>query len=903
VAARPLRLTGLRSISDSLVLRQQSAILAFLVLWIAAIQRVMPDVVDWLSVVAEDGALVVLPAIGRRWWRGHVGCGLAGRKAGAVLLIGGDPDLAIIAVDVVRRGRQPIRVATVEEAHAICPTISCDAAIVSADALTAGDQLVDGQGRVLDIKTSRYVVERLLGRVHLDPTAPFESQRIECAGAYERHRHAKRAADLLIGFVLGVVFLMPTLLTASLLWLARQRPIFERVQCAGRYGHGFDLFRFNIPPQINEGPAGAETISRGDRTIRAAHVLSRLHLALGPTLWNVLRGEMSVIGPRPESIVAADQDPALAQLHQQRSLVKPGLISLARVRFGSSNSPRDAWLALEYDLYYTKYWSLGLDVRILGRACWRLLGGWRQLVRGGLLRLWFVWDRHLASWRARSVRPADLASVPIPRDLIYGGRPLKPALIVGAGSGGEHLSRELRRRPIWGLWPVAFIDDDPAKFGRRINGVPVLGDVSALPALVQREKIDTVVIAIPSAPEIAIKRLADAARLTGARVLRMPDIGMALRGGSAIALQSVPVIDILGRPTVDPDIERCRAFLCGKRVLVTGAAGSIGREVMRQVAQCNPAATFGLDINESGLFDLEQELQADLPDVRFTPVVASITDTGVMRVLLERYQPEVVFHAAAYKHVPMMEEQPSVAIGTNTVATYHLARHAAAIGVHRFVLVSTDKAVRPSNAMGASKRLAELAVRDVARETGLSACAVRFGNVLGSRGSVIPLFEKQIAAGGPVTVTDERMMRYFMTIPEAAGLIIQAGAFGHTDVIYMLDMGEEIAIRELAERLIRLRGFTVGEDIEIVYTGVRAGEKLRESLAHDFETARPTAHPKIRILVGDRCSAGPAKSMASVIRSLTEITRWRDEAAVREAIMRIVHTADNLTVDEADDSR
>jgi FlaA1/EpsC-like NDP-sugar epimerase/lipopolysaccharide/colanic/teichoic acid biosynthesis glycosyltransferase len=820
----------------------------------------------------------------------------------SVLLIGDDPELSIIAMDAKHRGRQPVRSATVEEALAVAPTIHCDAAIISADSMADDVQLVDGRGQALGIETVHEVAERLRGRIRIDSNVPFESQRIECAGAYESYGYAKRAVDLLVGPILSVALLPSTLLIASLLWFAGRRPIFERVSCAGQHGRGFDLYRFNIPPQLNKGPAYDETICRGDRMIRTAQVLSRIHLDLGPILWNVFRGEMSMIGPRPEPIVRADQDPALALLHQHLRQVKPGLISLARVRFRYSNSARDAWLALEYDLFYVKYWSLGLDVRILGRACWQLFGSCAQVARRGLLALRRCHVQCLAAWQACIVRPSDLASVPLPRDLIYGGYPLKPTLIVGAGTGGKQLSRELRHRPGWGLWPVAFIDDDPAKFGRRINGVPVLGDASALPALVQREKIHTVVIAIPSAPEIVINRLADAARSTGARVLRMPDIGTALRDGAGIALHTVPVTDILGRPTVDPDIERGRTFLGGKRVLVTGAAGSIGREVMRQVAKCDPAAMFGLDINESDLFDLEQALRAESPDIPFTPIVASITDTDTLRTLLERHQPEIIFHAAAYKHVPLMEVHPAIAISTNTIATFHLARLAAATGVHRFVLVSTDKAVRPSSVMGASKRLAELAMRDVARETGLSACAVRFGNVLGSRGSVIPLFEKQIAAGGPVTVTDERMMRYFMTIPEAAGLIIQAGAFGHTDVIYMLDMGEEVAIRELAERLIRLHGLTVGEDIEIVYTGVRSGEKLRESLAHDFETARPTPHAKIRILAEDRCSAGHAKSMTPVIRSLTEITRWRNEAAVRSAVMRIVQTADNLGVDEADDS-
>jgi FlaA1/EpsC-like NDP-sugar epimerase len=453
--------------------------------------------------------------------------------------------------------------------------------------------------------------------------------------------------------------------------------------------------------------------------------------------------------------------------------------------------------------------------------------------------------------------------------------------------------RELRRNLSWGYWPVAFLDDDPEKLGRRVSGLPVLGRTDDLPLIVRREQIQAVVLAIPSAPQVTIQRIANLARQTPARVLTMSHIGALLRGEARdITLQQVAMTDVLGRPVVEPDVERCRAFVAGRRILVTGAAGSIGRELVRQVAQMEPALLVGLDINESDLFDLQQELTRLPTAPSFQPVIASVTNRPRLAAVFAEYRPEIVFHAAAYKHVPMMEAHPQEAVIVNVVGTYETARVAAEFGVERFVLVSTDKAVRPKSVMGATKRLAEHAVRAVGRETGLSVCAVRFGNVLGSRGSVVPLFEQQIAAGGPVTVTHPEVRRYFMTIPEAAGLIIHAGAFGDRDVIYMLDMGEEILIRELAERMIRLRGLRVGEDIAIVYTGLRPGEKLREDLAYDFEQALPTPHPQIRILAEPAGSETCLGKIEWLIAGLAGVTECGTAREVRRAVMRALTELD-----------
>jgi FlaA1/EpsC-like NDP-sugar epimerase len=428
---------------------------------------------------------------------------------------------------------------------------------------------------------------------------------------------------------------------------------------------------------------------------------------------------------------------------------------------------------------------------------------------------------------------------------------MESVLIVGAGSGGQLLVQELRDNPRWKLWPVAFVDDDRRKIGRTYNGVPVLGDTDAIPALVRSEAIDVVVIAIPSAPTSARSAMAASAQTTSARVLTMPAIGSILRGEAQVSnLKSVRPVDVLGRPVVDPDRDSCLQFVRGRRVLITGAAGSIGQELSVQIAQLGPERLVLLDTNESGLYDLSLDIRRQSSDVELETVIASVTDARRIERVFQTHQPEIVMHAAAYKHVPAMEAQPDIALETNVVGTDIVVRQAAAHGAERFILVSTDKAVRPTSVMGATKRLAELAVAVVGKETALSVCSVRFGNVLGSRGSVIPTFERQIRAGGPVTVTDPRMKRYFMTIPEAVSLIIQAGAFGHQNVTYILDMGAEVSILDLAKRVIDLHGLRADKDIAIEFTGVRPGEKLYEELTLDFEEAHETDHPKIRLIDG-----------------------------------------------------
>lgn len=476
----------------------------------------------------------------------------------------------------------------------------------------------------------------------------------------------------------------------------------------------------------------------------------------------------------------------------------------------------------------------------------------------------------------------------VARRALEGTSGFESVLIVGAGSGGQILAKELQDVPRWKLRPVAFVDDDSDLHGTSISGIPVLGDSNAIPAIARAEDIDVIVLAIPSLTEATTRRFADLARSSGKKLLSMPPIGSILTGAVGITtLNPVRTVDVLGRPVVEPDYDSCIQFVRGRRVLVTGASGSIGSELAAQIARLDPASLVLLDVDESGLHNLMMAIRKESPDLELETVLTSIADENRTRAVFEKYSPEIVLHAAAYKHVPAMERQPDLAIETNVIGTRNVVTAAADYGSERFVMVSTDKAVRPTSVMGASKRLAELEVLRIGETRDLSVCSVRFGNVLGSRGSVIPTFEQQIRDGGPITVTDERMKRYFMTISEAASLIIQAGAFGHGNVTYVLDMGEEVAIVDLARRVIELHGLRPGEDIEIKFTGIRPGEKLYEELSLDFESAHPTMHPKIRMLDGSLHALGwqEFESSVNALRS-----------GSRQEIMELIELVDGASV-------
>jgi FlaA1/EpsC-like NDP-sugar epimerase len=422
-------------------------------------------------------------------------------------------------------------------------------------------------------------------------------------------------------------------------------------------------------------------------------------------------------------------------------------------------------------------------------------------------------------------------------------------LIVGAGDGGRLLLRELARNPELGYRPVGFVDDDPRKLHVRIDrGLEVLGTTHELPRVLEDVEPAEVLIAVPSAPGTMRARVVRACRERGVPVRTMPTVFELLQNGGRLLRQvrEVRLEDVLGREPVRMEVASVGGYLAGRRVLVTGAGGSIGAELCRQIARVAPSRLVLLDHAEDNLFEVERELVDDRHVLNAVAVLADCKEEERMREVLAEHRPEVVFHAAAYKHVALMEANPVEAVRNNALATRVLARAAGDAGVEIFVLVSTDKAVAPATVMGASKALAEWAVEAAgARHPGTAFASVRFGNVLGSSGSVVPIFRRQIAAGGPVTVTDPGMTRFFMTIPEAVQLVIRAGSLATGGEVFVLDMGEPVSILELANDMIRFSGLEPGRDIAVDFIGPRPGEKLHEELFNPYERAAPTGVQKI----------------------------------------------------------
>ncbi len=417
-------------------------------------------------------------------------------------------------------------------------------------------------------------------------------------------------------------------------------------------------------------------------------------------------------------------------------------------------------------------------------------------------------------------------------------------LILGAGRAGEALVRDLRR---FGTYhPIGFLDDAARLRGSKVQGVPVLGKVDDVADIARETAAKLLVIAMPSADADAMQRIVIACERTGLPFRMVPRLQDVLEGRSLPGeLKEVAIEDLLGRKPVLPDWKAIRGWLGGRSVLVTGAGGSIGSELVRQCARHGASRIALIEIDELALVTSETALRRDFPDVEFIPVLGDCGDRAVIEYALRLAEPDAAFHAAAYKQVPLLEAQLREAVRNNVLATETVARSCRAAGVGTFVLISTDKAVDPVNVLGATKRLAEMTCQALADQRKTRFVTVRFGNVLDSAGSVVPLFREQIRAGGPVTVTDPEVTRFFMTIPEACQLILQASAIGTHEAIYTLDMGEPVPIRLLAEQMIRLAGKQPGRDVAIVYTGLRPGEKLHETLFHADERYRPTVHPKI----------------------------------------------------------
>jgi FlaA1/EpsC-like NDP-sugar epimerase len=425
---------------------------------------------------------------------------------------------------------------------------------------------------------------------------------------------------------------------------------------------------------------------------------------------------------------------------------------------------------------------------------------------------------------------------------------VRNVLIVGAGRSGEMLVRDMLRETSQVHRPVAFVDDDKAKHGVDIHGVRVAGSCEAIPRLVSKLDVELILLAVPSANSRQVRRIVDICESTDVEFRILPRIRDLVSGEVSInELRKVNIEDLLGRESVSLDWEAIMQGLQGKTVLISGGGGSIGAELCRQVARLRPGHLLICEQSEFNLYSIELELRRTFPEVKLTALLADIRDPVAIDRLLSQHKPQAVFHAAAYKHVPLLEHQLRAAVGNNVLGTRILASHAARHGCEVFVMISTDKAVNPSSVMGMTKRVAEIFCQNLSAISSTRFITVRFGNVLGSAGSVIPLFQQQIAAGGPVTVTHPEITRYFMTIPEAAQLILQASVIGQGGEIFVLDMGEPVKISYLAEQLILLSGKRPGEDIEIVYTGLRPGEKLYEELFHESEKLTGTTHPKIML--------------------------------------------------------
>ena len=434
-------------------------------------------------------------------------------------------------------------------------------------------------------------------------------------------------------------------------------------------------------------------------------------------------------------------------------------------------------------------------------------------------------------------------------------------LIVGAGEAGSMLFKEICRQPHAAYNVIGFVDDDPEKKGMKLHGIPVLGFARQLKSVIIANEIEDVIIAMPSADGKTIRNLVDSCKNANVTFKTLPSISELIDGTLTVSqIKNVEIEDLLGRDPVILDRVLIGSYLTGKKVLVSGAGGSIGSEICRQVAQFAPEKLILLDQAETPLYEIEKELIARFPEVRIMPLLADVRDRDKIMMTFEEYAPEVVFHAAAYKHVPMMEYNPTQAVLNNIFGTRNIADAADEFKVRNMVMISTDKAVNPTNVMGATKRAAEIYIQALSRTSRTKFTTVRFGNVLGSSGSVIPLFKEQIAKGGPVTVTDKRIIRYFMTIPEASQLVLQAGSRGKDSEILVLDMGDPVRIVDLAEELIRLSGLTPYEDIDIVITGLRPGEKLYEELLIDGEGILPTAHRKIKTLEPVYIEMAPVKT-------------------------------------------
>jgi FlaA1/EpsC-like NDP-sugar epimerase len=512
----------------------------------------------------------------------------------------------------------------------------------------------------------------------------------------------------------------------------------------------------------------------------------------------------------------------------------------------------------------------------------------------------------LVKWFPRSLLVIDfLLSIPLSGGIRFGLRLLstrgiggragelkrptdtqKRVLIVGAGDAGAMIARELRDNPGLGILPIGFVDDDERKQGMRIHGLKVLGTREDISGLMAQEALDEIIVAMPTAPGKEIREIMKICEQGGVTARTVPGVYELIDGRVSVSqIREVQLEDLLRRDPVRTNMEEISGYLGGQVVLVTGAGGSIGSELCRQIAPFSPQQLLLLGRGENSIFNVQLELSGSFRGLGLVPVISDIRDRPKMARVMAQYRPNIVFHAAAHKHVTLMEQNPDEAVTNNILGTQSVADAAAQYGVEKFVLISTDKAVRPKSVMGASKRVAEMLMQDMAVRSSTTFVSVRFGNVLGSRGSVVPLFNWQISRGGPVTVTDPDVARYFMTVPEAVQLVVQAAVLGETGSILVLDMGDPVRIVDLARDLVRLSGLKVGEDIDLAFVGLRPGEKLREELFSPDEEASRTRHASIFVVKPREIDHD---KLYADIGYLEELAEQADAVGIKHKLQEIV---------------
>jgi FlaA1/EpsC-like NDP-sugar epimerase/lipopolysaccharide/colanic/teichoic acid biosynthesis glycosyltransferase len=808
-----------------------------------------------------------------------------------------------------------------------------------------------------------------------------------------------RGMDLCIVIISLPVLFPLILLIAGLISLTSFGPAFVRTERVGKDGRRFHLYRFRITQinrtQLNSGRPLLTPIGR---------LLQRMSLVGLPEVFNVLHGDMSLVGPRPRSSQKIDLK---NQEYRDLLQTRPGIISPAQLYYRNENgrvrSPAESTHVLQLELAYLRQQTVGTDLSLLLQANaiaavgreglkkilsmrnrhfllldllgfmliplvaltirWQGFAWWpglnmallsycviaisiklplygflglynRYWSYAGINELMRVLWGVLISTLLTGVIYAALFDFLYAHDLsLYRSLPLidglfttaavggsrfllrglyywqhrrhtvwcgQRVLIMGAGEAGITAVREMRANPQLDMLPVAFVDDDPAKLGALIEEIVVLGAVEDIPRLVRQHHIQKIIVAIPSAPLPRQKEILALCAETGTPTDSLPGVYELLAGSKSIS--PTPRIDyneLLHRKPVKVDLQAVNGRLRDATVLVTGAGGSIGSELCRQLGRCGLRQLILLGHGENSIFEIGLNLRTLYPDLAVQQVIVDVRDKLRVERIVKQYRPDLIFHAAAHKHVPLMEGCVEEAVMNNVWGSWNVIRAADKYGVERFVLISTDKAIQPVNIMGATKRIAELLLLTQARRNGRSFNAVRFGNVLGSRGSVVPIFQRQIAAGGPLTVTHPEMSRYFMTIPEAAQLVLQAAVLEYQGEIFMLDMGKPVRILDLATDLIHRAGFKPGRDIQIIFSGIRPGEKLAENLQMDGEWRRRTRQREIFVIESGR-QLQP-EVVESEVRRLVELARNMETGQVLAQIQQIIPEYQGYKVALTDD--